>query len=120
MPVHTYPCIENECRTLWYSKTLSFFPVTVSVTEDDTDYYGNDVTGVLNGMNNKQPDAESCRSSCGSKGAKYFSWHSAGANQEGCWCKSSDSGRASQTGRVAGDVGSGEWDEDLKNVENTE
>ena len=118
MPVHTYPCIENECRTLWYSKTLSFFPVTVSVTEDDTDYYGSDVTGVLNGMNNKQPDAESCRSSCGSKGAKYFTWK--GPNQENCWCKSSDSGRASQTGRVSGDVGSGEWDEDLKNVENTE
>ena len=57
-----------------------------------------------------------CRSSCGSKGAKHFSWHSPGAasGQNGCWCKSSDSGRRSQQGVVAGDVGSGEWDQTQK------
>ena len=92
-------CLENKCRKIC-------FPVTVSFTEDDTTYHGNDVTGVVNGMDNKQPDVESCRSSCSSKGAKYFSWFSSAQNT--CWCKTSDSGRVYELGAVAGDVGGGE------------
>ena len=97
-------CLENKCRKMG-------FPVTVSFTEDDADYYGNDVTGVLNGLNNKQPDVESCRSSCISKGAKYFSWSGPriiGNAQNVCWCKTSNSGRVYQLGKVSGDVGGGE------------
>merc|ERR1719471_691840 len=77
--------------------------VGVGIWEEDTDYYGHDMTsGVLNGMDNLQPDPESCRSSCRSKGAKYFSWK---PNQNDCWCKTSDSGRTGEQGAVSGDVG---------------
>ena len=88
-----------------------YIAVSVGIWEEDTDYYGHDLTsGVLNGVDNLQPDAESCRSSCRSKGAKHFSWK---PNSNECWCKTSDSGRTGAQGAVSGDVGGGEMDPTL-------
>ena len=105
-----YCCPENKRRKIYNA-------VSVGIWEEDTDYYGHDMTsGVLNGMDNLQPDPESCRSSCRSKGAKYFSWK---PNQNDCWCKTSDSGRTGEQGTVSGDVGGGK-DITLWNWEITE
>ena len=67
------------------------------VTEQDKVYSGNDVN---DGTTNIQPDVDSCRSSCHAIYAPYFSYHPM-TNQR-CWCKSTDAGRTTYAGAVAG------------------
>ena len=70
-------------------------------TEQDFAYTGNDVN---DGQSNTQPDPESCRASCRSIGAGYFTWHP----DERCYCKSSDAGREKSDGDVSGETCLGE------------
>ena len=107
--------MKEHTRSIAVQKTnvgkSTYNAVSVGIIEEDTDYFGSDLTsGVLNGVDNLQPDAESCRSSCRSKGAKHFSWKS---GNNACWCKTSDSGRTGARGAVSGDVGGGEMDPTL-------
>ena len=74
--------------------------------EEDIDNPGNDL---VDGLNNKQPDAEACRLSCRSiSGAKYFDWSSPRYHDsyyhKGCWCKDSDVGRRESVGVISGNV----------------
>ena len=71
------------------------------LTEQDFKYYGNNVN---DRQSNKQPDVESCRASCMSIAAGYFTWHP----DERCNCKSSDAGREQSNGDVSGETCLGE------------
>ena len=57
------------------------------MTEPGYNYDGNDIN---NGVNNVQPDIESCRLSCLTLGATYFSFNN---NNGRCFCKNSNAGR---------------------------
>ena len=88
------------------SKLNKISQLSDCLTEQDTAYPGNDVN---NGASNIQPDVESCRASCGSMGAGYFTHltlHSTQFNE--CWCKSSNAVLETSVGRVSGETCSGE------------
>ena len=67
------------------------------LTEQDVNYRGND----LNGGDTVQPDVESCRSSCSSMGATYFTYR---VTVNRCFCKNSNVGRTSTSGFISGDT----------------
>ena len=64
------------------------------VTEKDIDYHGNTLSRMT------QPDVDSCRSSCSSMGAPYFSYN----DKMKCKCKDSDAGRRFMDGTVSGET----------------
>ena len=71
------------------------------VTEENIDYWGNDVSRYTS-----IPDIASCRSTCNSLGAGYFSYIiSTGI----CWCKDSDAGRRQFNNRMSGETCLGEF-----------
>ena len=83
----------------------------VGITEDNIDYTGNDIDITLN---NTQPDVESCRASCRSKGAKFFTWVKPSRHPKlRCFCKTSNSGRVTAQDVVSGEVGSGGFPDNL-------
>ena len=65
------------------------------VIEENIDYFGNTVSRMI------EPDVDSCRSSCSSMGAPYFSYIT---NEMKCKCKDSNAGRRAKNGRVSGDT----------------
>ena len=77
--------------------TLFFFAFSECLTEKDISYYGNDVN---NGLDNVQPDVESCRASCKSMGSPYFDFNYGG--NRGCYCKTSNAGRRQVNGVISG------------------
>ena len=58
------------------------------------------------GSTNIHPDVESCRASCRSMGAGYFTYKKPPILH--CWCKSANAGRKQVVGRVSGETCSGE------------
>ena len=62
--------------------------------------YGYPRNDVNNGKNNVQPDVKSCRASCRSLGAAYFSFKR--DIDQACWCKKSSAGRTVSKGVVSG------------------
>ena len=66
--------------------------------EEDISYYGNDLSKM------KKPDVASCRSSCSSMGAGYFTYRGDIFEQDSnmCYCKDSNAGRGAGVGRVSG------------------
>ena len=63
------------------------------MTEEDISYYENDLSEMT------KPDVASCRSSCSSMGAGYFTYKR--VNKK-CYCKDSNAGRGTGVGRVSG------------------
>ena len=61
--------------------------------EEDISYLGNDVSHMT------KPDVASCRSSCSSMGASYFTYI---RDDTMCYCKDSNAGREAKGGRVSG------------------
>ena len=61
--------------------------------EENIDYFGNTVSRTT------KPNVDSCRSSCSSMGAPYFSYN----DEMKCKCKDSDAGRRAMDGTVSGD-----------------
>ena len=68
------------------------------LTEVDTAYPGN------GGWNSgEQPDFESCRASCRSLGAQYFTHNTnTKKNNKACWCKNGNANKKQQVGKVSG------------------
>ena len=66
--------------------------------EENIDYFKNSVSRTT------KPDVDSCRSSCSSMGAPYFSYN----NQMKCKCKSSNAGRRAMDGTVSGETSCGD------------
>ena len=77
---------------------IKLYLLSDCLTERDIDYTGNDVN---DGSANMQADAESCRSSCRSMDADYFTFHEV---NNGCWCKSSNAVRMQVVGSVSGET----------------
>ena len=63
--------------------------------EEDISYYENDLSEMT------KPDVASCRSSCSSMGAGYFTYTR--VNKK-CYCKDSNAGRQQMGGRVSGET----------------
>ena len=79
------------------------------MTEENIDYYGNDVLSSWM----SQPNVASCRTACNSLGAGYFGYQiSAGK----CWCKDSDAGRRQFNDRVSGETCLGEFKSYILNL----
>ena len=78
---------------------MSILHISECLTEMDISYYGNDVN---DGLNNKQQNVESCRSSCRSMSAKYFDFNHSG--NKGCYCKKSNAGRRVVRGVISGET----------------
>ena len=74
-----------------------FYKISDCLTEVDIVYWGNDVSSSV------QPDVESCRSSCRSKGVAYFTFR-VGQGPQRCWCKNSKAGRRQMVDRVSGET----------------
>ena len=74
------------------------------LVEDKYDYFNLD--NVNWGPSNPQPDWESCRSSCETSHptATHFVYIKFGTWTENCWCKTSKSGRTSNSNKVSGEV----------------
>ena len=72
--------------------------------EHNTDYVN--LNNLNWGPNNPQPKWESCRSSCESNHptATHFVYKKSGIWAEDCWCKTSKSGRTSNSNAVSGEV----------------
>ena len=92
------------CTPCWHP--FISLPSTDCYSERNIDYSGADMN---NGLNNRQNDAEACRSSCKSEaGAQFFAWvgpsYPDSNIQNTCWCKSSDSDRQDSVGVTAGNV----------------
>ena len=68
------------------------------VIEENIDYFKNSVSRTT------KPDVDSCRSSCSSMGAPYFSYN----DQMKCKCKSSNAGRRAMDGTVSGETSCGD------------
>ena len=66
--------------------------------EENIDYFKNSVSRTT------KPDVDSCRSSCSSMGAPYFSYN----DQMKCKCKSSNAGRRAMDGTVSGETSCGD------------
>ena len=69
------------------------------MTEIDISYSGKPLN---DGLNNKQKDVESCRSSCKSMNADYFDFNYRG--NKGCHCKISNIGRRAVKGVISGET----------------
>ena len=65
--------------------------------EWDISLHGNDLN---DGLENKQKDVESCRSSCRSMNANYFDFNY--NSNKGCFCKDSNKGRRPTEGVISG------------------
>ena len=65
------------------------------VIEENIKYHGNTVSRL------EEPDVDSCRSSCSSMGAPYFSYYD---KRMKCTCKSTDAGRIAKDGIVSGET----------------
>ena len=65
------------------------------VTEEEISYWGNDVSHMT------KPDVASCRSSCSSMGASYFTYI---RDDTMCYCKDSNAGRRPLGGHVSGET----------------
>ena len=81
------------------SKLSNVYQFSDCLTEQDIGYSQNDVN---DGSSNIQPDVESCRASCRSIGAGYFT-HLTQSNKF-CWCKNSNAGRTQSVGKVSGET----------------
>ena len=66
--------------------------------EENIDYFKNTMSRTT------KPDVDSCRSSCSSMGAPYFSYN----DQMKCKCKSSNAGRRAMDGTVSGETSCGD------------
>ena len=84
-------------------KFINDIIISECLTEKDISYYGNELNNhnnVNNGLENVQPDTESCRASCKAMGAPYFDFNYGG--NHGCYCKYSNAGRRKVAGVMSG------------------
>ena len=78
---------------------LTILQISDCLVEQDVGYTANDVN---NGKNNVQANVTSCRASCRSRAAAYFSFKR--DIDRACWCKNSSAGREAKRGVVSGET----------------
>ena len=91
---------------MFFHPRLLSFSFAACYSEFNISLPGNDLN---NGLNNRQDSAEACRSSCRSvAGSQFYDWASSSYSNaqihNGCWCKTSDSGRTVIGGVISGNV----------------
>ena len=101
-------CQATCTKTTTTTTTSTITNTTIAcLIEENIDYKGSDIN---DGFNDKQKDAENCRSFCESNypTATYFGWFSPlvgwvrGRNT--CWCKTSNTAKLSSHGQYSGEI----------------
>ena len=93
--------VENDNINEMGKLTKILYKISDCLTEVDIDYGGHDVSDSV------QPDVESCRSTCRSKGEGYFTFK-VGQGTQWCGCKNSNAGRRQLVNHVSGETCTGE------------